>query len=183
MTDLKKIMTDLYPDLYPEISYSGTTRLPVVFKCIESESDCIYKKENGFCGIPTPRFIRYVFGRSDCRSIKLPPKPDDADCDDCEYLESFDNYQSCYCTRYDAGLKCEYKSVALQEPNVSPYKYYLLYRPVSFGTQPRGMIGFFNFISKSYVEEIGKFAYGYVLYENPLSEEEIKNYELAEVKK
>ncbi len=61
-------------------------------------------------------------------------------------------------------------------------KYYSTQRPVSIGTFPSGknvrMI--VNFADRSYVDSIGRMAYGYIIFAEPLSEKEASDYELTE---
>ena len=57
-------------------------------------------------------------------------------------------------------------------------KYYLLYRPPMPGTIPRGCIEIMDFGKKKFVEEIGREAWGYVIYERELTQKEINDYEL-----
>ena len=60
-------------------------------------------------------------------------------------------------------------------------KYYSTQRPVSIGTFPSGkdvrMI--VNFDNRSYVDSIGRMAYGYIIFSEPLSEKEAAEYALT----
>lgn len=60
-------------------------------------------------------------------------------------------------------------------------KYYSTQRPVSIGTFPSGkdvrMI--VNFDNRSYVDAIGRMAYGYIVFDEPLSDKEVTDYELT----
>lgn len=49
-------------------------------------------------------------------------------------------------------------------------KYYSILRPVGPGTAPRGFVSFENFPQRTYIEEIGREAWGYLIYN-----EELKN--------
>jgi len=60
------------------------------------------------------------------------------------------------------------------------YRYYCLYRPAGPGSVPRGLIDLKNFDDKQFVPEIGKEAWGWVEYEKPLTDKEIRDYELME---
>ena len=59
-------------------------------------------------------------------------------------------------------------------------KYYSTQRPVSIGTYPRGGVEEIrNFDRREYVEEIGREAWGFILYDRELSEKECNDYELV----
>jgi hypothetical protein len=62
------------------------------------------------------------------------------------------------------------------------YRYYLLYRGRGPGCQPNGFVAAQDFDHKQYVDEIGRWAFGWVEYDWPLTEKEISEYELAGVK-
>lgn len=66
------------------------------------------------------------------------------------------------------------KSEILNEP----YRYYLTQRPPSIGTHPNGASNIVSFDNKQEFEGIN--CYGYVEYENPLTEKQINDYELIE---
>ena len=58
------------------------------------------------------------------------------------------------------------------------YKYFTILRPVSIGTFPKkGLVDFVNYDKRRYVPEIGHNAWGYLLYDRELSEEEIYSYD------
>lgn len=59
-------------------------------------------------------------------------------------------------------------------------KYYSTQRPVSVGTYPSGKVvkEIVNFDDRSYAEDIGRMAYGFIVFEEPLSEKEASDYEL-----
>ena len=59
------------------------------------------------------------------------------------------------------------------------YRYYTLYRPPELGTVPRGFCEVVCFDERRYCPQVGREAWGYVEYEQPLSPQEIINYELA----
>ena len=61
------------------------------------------------------------------------------------------------------------------------YRYYLLLRPVGIGTQPQGMADWHNFDSRKYISEIDHEAWGWVEYDQPLSQEEIDAYDMKGV--
>ena len=48
------------------------------------------------------------------------------------------------------------------------YKYYSVLRPVGIGTCPDNFIEFYNFQHRTYVDEIGREAWGWVEYAEPL---------------
>lgn len=63
------------------------------------------------------------------------------------------------------------------------YRYYSKMRPVAPGTFPRrGAVEIVNFDDKANVPEAGCTAWGYIVYNRKLDENEIENYELVEVK-
>lgn len=61
------------------------------------------------------------------------------------------------------------------------YRYYVTQRPIDIGTIPRtkDSINITAFEDRQEVEEIGRSAYGFVEYREPLSDEEVRDYELA----
>lgn len=59
------------------------------------------------------------------------------------------------------------------------YRYYTIYRPPSPGVVPHGFVAMKVWGSRPYVEEIGHTAWGTVDYASPLSQQEIRDYELA----
>ena len=63
-------------------------------------------------------------------------------------------------------------------------RYYSTQRPVGPGTYPRkdGRETIHNFCEKTYCEEIGREAWGYIDYPAPLKEKEISEYELMQSK-
>lgn len=64
-------------------------------------------------------------------------------------------------------------------------RYYSTQRPISIGTFPNPTnnrpVGFINFDSRKYCEEIGREAWGYLEYKNPLTKEEARKYELVKM--
>ena len=58
-------------------------------------------------------------------------------------------------------------------------RYYLTQRPPSPGTFPGTPIGMATFEKKKYVEEIGRQAWGWVEYQEPLTEKQADEYELS----
>ena len=61
------------------------------------------------------------------------------------------------------------------------YRYYSIMRPCGPWTFPQkdGRETVVNFDGKIYCEEIGRVAWGYIEYPEPLTEQEVKNYELV----
>jgi len=63
-------------------------------------------------------------------------------------------------------------------------RYYSTQRPVSLGTypKPRGnkVLDVENFDERTYCEPVGRMAWGYIDYEQPLSEQDAENYDLVE---
>ena len=58
------------------------------------------------------------------------------------------------------------------------YKYFSVLRPVSIGTFPKvGLVDFENYDKRRYVPEIDHNAWGYLLYDRELSEEEMHDYD------
>ncbi len=62
-------------------------------------------------------------------------------------------------------------------------RYYSTQRPVMPGSYPRpegnAVLEIINFDSKIYCPELGRDAWGYIKYEHPLTENEVKSYELT----
>ncbi|MCD7955291.1 MAG: hypothetical protein LUE63_07955 [Lachnospiraceae bacterium] len=60
-------------------------------------------------------------------------------------------------------------------------RYYSTQRPVSLGTFPGGhkVKEIFNFDERTFVESIGRKAWGWIEFEGELSEKEAANYELV----
>ena len=58
------------------------------------------------------------------------------------------------------------------------YKYYLLMRGRSIGTHPKGECGWTDYTERQFVPEIGRYAWGELYYENPLTDQEVHDYEL-----
>ena len=59
------------------------------------------------------------------------------------------------------------------------YRYYTLYRPPMLGAVPSGFCEVVYFDERRYCPQVGREAWGYVEYKQPLSPQEIVNYELA----
>lgn len=60
------------------------------------------------------------------------------------------------------------------------YTYYLTQRPASIGCYPKGgVVMVENFDTKQQVEEIGRAAWAKVTYAEPLTDQDIYNYELT----
>ena len=57
-------------------------------------------------------------------------------------------------------------------------RYYLALRPVSLGTQPNGFIQYENFDCRQFCPEIDREAWGWVEYDHPLDEKQVKEYDL-----
>lgn len=64
------------------------------------------------------------------------------------------------------------------------YKYYSTQRPVGPGTYPKAnMVDFENFDDRTYIDSIGRAAWGVIYYSEPISAEMAAAYELvAELK-
>ena len=62
------------------------------------------------------------------------------------------------------------------------YRYYCPMRPVAPGAVPRAreIIDFKHFVDRQYIPEIGREAWGWMEYSEPLSDTEIAEYELIE---
>ncbi len=58
-------------------------------------------------------------------------------------------------------------------------RYYLTQRPPSPGAFPGKPIKLKAYDAKTYVEEIGRSAWGWVEYSEPLTEKQVKDYELT----
>lgn len=63
------------------------------------------------------------------------------------------------------------------------YRYYTLYRPPTLGAVPRGFASVVEFDARRYVDEIGREAWGYIEYENPIPPKDVIAYELCAVGK
>jgi hypothetical protein len=60
------------------------------------------------------------------------------------------------------------------------YWYYMTQRPPAPGAQPkRGLIRSFEYEGRLYVEAIGRSAWGSVVYDRELTDDEISDYELV----
>ena len=62
---------------------------------------------------------------------------------------------------------------------MSKYRYFLTLRPVSLGTQPNGFVEYESFDSRRFCPEIGHEAWGWVEYENPLDDKQVRDYDLV----
>ena len=60
------------------------------------------------------------------------------------------------------------------------YRYYLTQRPPGPGCFPAGAVAVGDYQDKIYVPEIRRNAWGWVEYPEPLTPEQIRNYELLE---
>lgn len=60
------------------------------------------------------------------------------------------------------------------------YKYYLTARPRSIGTQPEGYKDWEDYDDRKYIPEIEHRAWGWILYEKRLTQDEVKRYELID---
>lgn len=62
-------------------------------------------------------------------------------------------------------------------------RYYSTQRPVSPGSYPKNkgneITEIYNYDDKTYIEEIGKEAWGYIDYLYPLTEQDVSDYELS----
>lgn len=63
------------------------------------------------------------------------------------------------------------------------YRYYSTQRPLSLGTYPKPqgnkVLNIENFDERTYCEEIGREAWGYIEYELPVSEVLLKDFEMV----
>ncbi|MCC8066811.1 MAG: hypothetical protein LIO94_06890 [Clostridiales bacterium] len=64
-------------------------------------------------------------------------------------------------------------------------KYYSTQRPISIGTFPSGhkIEALVNFDQRSFVENIGRPAWGYIIFKDELTEDEAKQYELVKARR
>lgn len=60
------------------------------------------------------------------------------------------------------------------------YKYYLIERPRSIGTQPDGYVDWKDYDQREFIPEIRHRAWGELLYDRRLTPEEVKRYELID---
>lgn len=58
------------------------------------------------------------------------------------------------------------------------YRYYTIMRPPMPGAIPPKCVGVCTFDKRMYIEEIGRYAWGFVEYSSPLSAKDIADYEL-----
>lgn len=58
------------------------------------------------------------------------------------------------------------------------YRYYCLYRPPGPGAIPRGAVHVEDFTEDTYLPQIEMTAWGFAEYEQPLTERQVKDYEL-----
>lgn len=66
------------------------------------------------------------------------------------------------------------------EVKTTVYRYYSTERPVAPGTFPKkGNFNIADYPQKVYINEIGSKAWGHIDYDEPLSDEDIRDYELA----
>ena len=70
----------------------------------------------------------------------------------------------------------EFQGYGLSERDA--YKYYLTQRPVDIGTFPKGPVRIVSFDSRESVERWNYQAWGYLVYDAPLTEKQISDYEL-----
>ena len=72
----------------------------------------------------------------------------------------------------------------ISEEVFTVYRYYLTQRPAMPGTfpKPQGnrVLSIENYDERTFCEEIGREAWGYVEYEKPVSEVLLRNFEMAE---
>lgn len=63
------------------------------------------------------------------------------------------------------------------------YRYYSTQRPVSFGTYPKPqgnkVLNIENFDERTFCEQVGREAWGYIEYELPVSDVLLKDFELV----
>ena len=59
------------------------------------------------------------------------------------------------------------------------YRYYCIFRPPMLGAVPRGFVEMEDFGERKRVEEIGWPSWGWVEYEQPLTETQVRDYELV----
>lgn len=98
-----------------------------------------------------------------------------------EAIESVKMCSGLLCRKIDDDCNVKYNAYELPV-----YRYYCLSRPVDIGTIPnKNFVSVSNYDEKQYVEEIGRYAWGYVEYDEKLTDDVVKEYELmsAEEKK
>lgn len=59
------------------------------------------------------------------------------------------------------------------------FRYFTLYRPPMLGAIPSGAVEVFSYDDRHYVEDVRHDAWGYAVYDHPLTEAQISDYELA----
>ena len=59
------------------------------------------------------------------------------------------------------------------------FRYFTLYRPPMLGAIPSGAIEVFSYDDRHYIEDVQHDAWGYAVYDHPLTEAQISDYELA----
>lgn len=77
-------------------------------------------------------------------------------------------------TEYDKFIKSK------AQDGLTIYRYYSTLRPVSIGTYPRPeeATNIVNYDNRTFIDDIGQYAWGYIEYENPLEWSEAKQYDL-----
>lgn len=79
------------------------------------------------------------------------------------------------------SIHCVQEKMFDKEKCVMKKMYYSTQRPIGPGTYPKdGIIEIVNYDSRKYIEEIGKPAWGHLIYDNSLSEQELQDYELCQ---
>jgi len=58
------------------------------------------------------------------------------------------------------------------------YKYYLLMRPRSIGTNPKDVKGWVDYDERRFIPEIGRHAWGELYYDRQLTDIEVREFEL-----
>lgn len=73
----------------------------------------------------------------------------------------------------------EFKTKGEIQKESETHRYYVTQRPIDLGTIPNAQSAHItNFADRTMVDEIGRYAYGYVEYDTPLTKQEISDYEL-----
>ena len=77
----------------------------------------------------------------------------------------------------ETGEPCHDTVVEFQAAVMSEqtYKYLMLYRPLSIGTQPSGFVAYTELLT-------GSRGYGILEYQEPLTLDQLRDYELEEIK-
>ena len=95
-----------------------------------------------------------------------------------ETLEAENNLYKQFMKQYNSEKL--FNDYMKQNIETKTYKYYSLERPVSLGTYPKksNSINIVNYDTKQLIDDIGRLAWGYIEYKEPLTKNDCYEYEL-----